>query len=126
LVRTSSLKVPIVSSTIAGLFAVYQTRRTRQIQLEMHRLERELEIQTKAKEQDEQQEVEKAENLRVATLLAKTREEQITLYRKSLQADPRISCFQILGMSRPLDISKVYIHVRLHESGATPTLWGAA
>jgi predicted NACHT family NTPase len=116
----------ILAALIAGTFVIYQVGRTAQVEQkrqeeqhhheeEMARLQQELAQHFKAKERDEQSEAEKAEGLRVATLLAKTNEERIDLYRKSLHTDPRISCLQILSMSRPLEVTNVYIRVRLHE-----------
>jgi hypothetical protein len=101
----------VLAALIAGLFVIYQVRRTAHIEqkrqeeqhrhaAEMLRLQQALAQQSKAKEQDEQNAVGKAENLRIATLLAKTNEERIDLYRKSLHRDPHIACLQILSMSQ--------------------------
>src|SRR6266567_7904714 len=116
----------IAAALIAGAVAIYQVRRTieseqkrqeeqRRHEEEILRLQRELEAQSKAKEREEQREATKAENLRVAALLAKTNEERLELYRKALHADPRISNLQILSMSRPLNVVDIYVRVRLHE-----------
>jgi hypothetical protein len=116
----------ITAALIAGAVVVYQVRRTtkseqkrqaeqRQHEEEILRLQRELEAQSRTKEQEDQREATKAENLRIAALFAKTTEERVELYRKALHADPRISCLQILSMSRPLNVADVYVRVRLHE-----------
>ncbi|MFL5588261.1 MAG: HEAT repeat domain-containing protein [Ktedonobacteraceae bacterium] len=116
----------LTAAIIAGAVVIYQVRHTidsehkRQAEQLRHeeeilRLQRELEVQSRAKEQEEQREDTKAENLRIAALLAKTNEERLELYRKALHTDPRISCLQILSMSRPLNVADIYVRVRLHE-----------
>lgn len=107
--------VAILVAVIGAAIAVWQTQHGRKIQAEMLRLQQELEAKAKTKEQAAQSEAEKAEALRLATLSAQTTEKRIDLYRKSLHSDPRISCMQILSMSRPLEVANVYIRVRLHE-----------
>jgi len=131
----------VLAALIAGIFVIYQVRRAAKIEqkrqeeqhrhekemlrlqleeqrrhdAEVRRLQEELDRQSKAKARDEQSAADRAEKLRVETLLAKTNEERIDLYRKSLHTDPRIACMQILTMSRPLEVTNVYIRVRLHE-----------
>lgn len=41
--------------------------------------------------------------------------ERVKAYRQALILDPRIAQFQILGMSYPLDVNKIYIRLRVHE-----------
>lgn len=45
---------------------------------------------------------------------ATTQEQRFEAYRKALQADPRVAYLQVLGMSRPLTVSNVYVKLRLH------------
>jgi hypothetical protein len=116
----------IVGAVIAGAFALYQMRRTSQVEQkrqeeqyrhdqEMARLQKELELQYKAKEQKQQRQEEEAEATQTAMLRAKTLEERVQAYRKALHADPRIARLQILDMNRPLEVTDIYIHLRLHQ-----------
>ncbi|HZR41041.1 MAG TPA: HEAT repeat domain-containing protein [Ktedonobacteraceae bacterium] len=116
----------IIGGLIAGGFVIYQVRRNAFLQKkmqeeqfrhdqEMERMRKELEIQYKAREQQEQQAVTEAEALRLKMLLAQTNEERGKAYRQALHADPRISRLQILDMNRPLEITSIYVRVRVHQ-----------
>ncbi len=115
----------IVGALIAGTFALFQMRRTHQVEEkrqteqfqheeEMARVQKELERQYKIKEQEEQGKAVSAETLRLKMLLAPN-SERLETYKKSLHADPRISQIQILNMSRPLEVNNIYIQVRVHQ-----------
>lgn len=105
----------IVCAVLAGLFGVYQVRRRAQLEQELARLQKELEVQYKAKEQEEQKEAIKAEALRQKMLQAKNNSERAKTYRKALHADHRISHLQILDMSRPLEVTEIYVRLRIHQ-----------
>jgi HEAT repeat protein/GTPase SAR1 family protein len=60
------------------------------------------------------QEIE-AETAQAAMLKAKNIEERVQVYRKALHADSRIARLQILDMSHPLEITNVYVQLRLHQ-----------
>ena len=46
---------------------------------------------------------------------ATTRIERVKAYRDALRADPRIARLQILDMERPLEVTNIYVHLRLHK-----------
>ena len=48
-------------------------------------------------------------------LRARTLEERAAAYRRALHADPRIARLQILDMTWPLEISAIYVQLRLHQ-----------
>ena len=48
-------------------------------------------------------------------LLAQNTAERVRTYRKALHADPRIARLQILDMSRPLEVTDIFVRVRVHE-----------
>ncbi len=116
----------VVGALIAGAFALKSARRTAEIEREkqaeqfkhdqeMERLRKELEAQYRAKQQEEQREETKAEVLRLKMLLAQTSIERAKAYRQAVHADPRISRLQILDMSRPLEVTSIYVRVRVHQ-----------
>src|SRR5260221_403181 len=120
----------VVGALIAGAFALYQFRRNAQLERqkqedqfrhdqEMVRLQKELELQYKVKEQEQQQEATEAEALRLKMLLDQTNSERARTYRQALHADPRISHLQILDMSRPLEVTSIYVRVRVHQDTRT-------
>jgi hypothetical protein len=116
----------VVGALIAGAFALQSARRTAEIEREkqaeqfkhdqeMERLRKELEAQYRTKEQEEQREETKAETLRLKMLLAQTNADRAKAYRQAVHADPRISRLQILDMSRPLEVTSIYVRVRVHQ-----------
>jgi len=116
----------IVGAVIAGAFALYQMRRTSQVEQkrqeeqyrhdqEMARLQKELELQYKVKEQERQHQEYEAKGAETAMIRAKTLEERVQAYRKALHADPRIARLQILDMNRPLEVTDIYIRLHLHQ-----------
>jgi energy-coupling factor transporter ATP-binding protein EcfA2 len=48
-----------------------------------------------------------------------TIQDRLYIYRRMIQADPRISTLQILDMSRPLRVANVYVRLRLHQQTAS-------
>ena len=115
----------LITALLAGVFIVYQMRRTTRNEKErqeeqfrqeerMARLQKELEVQYKVKEQEQQNDATKAEALRMKMLLAPN-SERLKTYRESLHTDPRISKLQILDMNRPIEVANVYVKVRVHQ-----------
>jgi HEAT repeat protein len=116
----------LVTTLIGGAFMVYQLHRTSQIEKEkqieqlrheeeLARFQKELEREYKAKEQQEQQRARKTEALHQKMLSTRTNTERAEAYRQALHLDPRISTLQILDMTRPLDVTNIYVQVRLYE-----------
>ena len=123
----------VVGALIAGGVAVYQTRRSARLQdvqnkqaqemahiqhlqaQEIARLQQTLQEQAQVAERKRQREEMNAETVLAAMLHATTRAERVQAYRDSLRADPRIARLQILDMERPLEITHIYVRVRLHQ-----------
>jgi predicted NACHT family NTPase len=131
----------IIGALIAGAVALYQTRRTTQAQQEQLRiqhqqaahlqqeqlriqhqqaqailkLQQELQEQVQAKEREQQRKEMNAAAALAAMERATTRTEQVKAYRDSLRADPRIARLQILDMDRPLEVTNIYVRLRLHQ-----------
>lgn len=82
---------------------------------EMARLQKELEEQYKSKEREEEREATKIEAIRLRMLLAQTNDERAKAYRQALHADPHISRLQILDMNRPLEVTNIYVRLRVHQ-----------
>lgn len=105
----------IVGAVIAGAFGVFGlTYGTRQ-QKKILRFQKELDAQQTEKQQEEDRKAITLEATRREMLLAQNNEQRAVAYRRALHADPRISRLQILDMSRPLEITSVYVRVRVHE-----------
>ncbi len=130
-----------LGALIAGGVALYQTRRTTQLQREqlqiqhlqaqqlqreqfqtqhqqaqeIARLQQELQEQAQAKERERQRKEMDAAAALAAMEQATTRAERVKAYRDALRADPRIARLQILDMDRPLEIANIYVHLRLHQ-----------
>jgi HEAT repeat protein/energy-coupling factor transporter ATP-binding protein EcfA2 len=116
----------LAAALIAMGVAFYQIRQNRRIEREkaelqlrhdreIERYRHELDAQFAAKQQEEEIKTATLEVARHDMLRAQTREEQARAYRRALHVDPRISRLQILEMSRPLEVSNVYVRVRVHE-----------
>jgi HEAT repeat protein len=127
----------IIGALIAGVLALYQARRTtkaqqeqlqiqhqqaqEQLQIqhqqaqEILKLQQELQEQAKAKERELQRKEMNAAAALAAMEQATTRAEQVKAYRDSLRADPRIARLQILDMDRPLEVTNIYVRLRLHQ-----------
>ena len=113
--------------------AVYNNRRTAKLQRELIKSQGELQdkltqsqrelvdyqkkVADEQAEQDrERQKQEKSEDVaRKAVEQAKTTADRVEAYRNALSVDPRISQLQILDMSHPLNVTSVFIQVKLHE-----------
>jgi HEAT repeat protein len=93
-------------------------RLQREQEQQMARLQKELEAQYKVKEQEEEHQASTAEALRLK-MLQTPGSERTETYRLALHADPRISQLQILDMSRPLEITNIYVRVRLHQEASS-------
>jgi HEAT repeat protein len=112
----------VVAAIIAGIAAVvgaiiafagimYGSRQQKKIL----RFQKELDAQEAAKQQEKQRKADTLEAVRREMLLAQNNTERARAYRRALHADPRISRLQILDMSRPLEVTSVYVRVRVHE-----------
>ena len=98
-----------VIGTFAGI--MYGSRQ----QKKMMRFQKELDAQEAAKQKEEQRKADTLEAARREMVLAQNHAERARAYRRALHADPRISRLQILDMSRPLEVTSVYVRVRVHE-----------
>ena len=116
----------VVGALIAGAFAVYQFRaqakKTAQLekQLQDNQFDHEKEMehfrQTLAKqERNEQHDEQVEEAARVATVHVQSQQALVQSYLRALHTDPRIARLQILDMTRPLDVTDIYVRLRLHE-----------
>lgn len=116
----------VLGALIAGGIALYQTRRTTQLQREQLRtqhqqaqeiakLQQELQEQATAKERERQRKEMNAAAALAAMERATTLAERVKVYREALQGDPRIARLQILDMDRPLEVANIYVRLRLHE-----------
>ena len=135
----------LVAALIAVVVAIYQTRQSHKTERENRKLEREkdeqqrhhdreielfrreLDMQYREKEQERQREEAALHEM----LIAQNNVARAIAYRKALQVDPRISRLQILDMQRPLEMTNIYVRVRVHEDTATryaidPSLVAAA
>ncbi|MBV9707197.1 MAG: DUF1168 domain-containing protein, partial [Chloroflexi bacterium] len=123
----------ILAALIAGGFVVYQQRKNAELQRLQHkqaqenaqlqhkqaqeiaRLQQELQEQAQTKERERQRKEMNAADALAAMQHATTLAERVQAYRDSLRADPRIARLQILDMDRPLEVTTVYVRVRLHQ-----------
>src|SRR5712691_12020870 len=101
----------VVAAIAAFLGVMYGSRQ----QKKMMRFQKELDAQETAKQPEERRKADTLEAARREMLLAQNNEERSNAYRRALHADPRISRLQILDMSRPLEVTSVYVRVRVHE-----------
>ena len=101
----------VVGAVIAFAGIMYGSRQQKKIL----RFQKELDAQEAAKQQEEQRKADTLEAARREMLLAQNNAERVNAYRRALHADPRISRLQILDMSRPLEVTSVYVRVRVHE-----------
>ena len=70
-----------------------------------------------AKQEAQKHEDRNTKAARMAMLRAKNIKERAHIYQRAIHADPRISTIQILDMSQPLDITNIYVRVRVHRGG---------
>lgn len=116
----------ILASLIAFGGVIYQIRRNARIEREKLALQAELDREriryqdeinaTRAAQERQRQRNEMdAEAALAAMERAKNIAERDQAYRDALKADPRISRLQILDMSHPLDVSNIFVRVRLHQ-----------
>jgi len=101
----------VVAAIAAFLGVMYGSRQ----QKKMMRFQKELDAQEAATQQEKQRKADTLEAARREMLLAQNNAERARAYRRALHADPRISRLQILDMSRPLEVTSVYVRVRVHE-----------
>jgi flagellar biosynthesis GTPase FlhF len=116
----------VLGALIAGGVVLYQTQRMAQLQREqlriqhqqaqeIARLQQELQEQAALKERERQRKEMNAEAALAAMERATTLAEQTKAYSDSLRADPRIARLQILDMDRPLELTSIYVSLRLHQ-----------
>ncbi len=131
----------IIVAFVGGGFGIYQMRRNALIQKdivklqqdlqkqaqdeqlrlqhqqaqEIARLQHELQEQALTKERERQREETKEAAALAAMQRATTQEQRVQAYRDALRADPRIARLQILDMERPLEVTSIYVRVRLHQ-----------
>lgn len=112
----------ILVAVIAGIIALYQTQKSARLERERQESEKEMEhfrrkldklAQQEERAQQHQEQLEEA--ARAAMSRARTLEERVIAYRQALQVDPRIARLQILDMTWPLEISDIYVRLRLHQ-----------
>jgi len=101
----------VVGAIIAFAGIMYGSRQQKKIL----RFQKELDAQEAAKQQEEQSKADTLEAARREMVLAQNNAERARAYRRALHADPRISRLQILDMSRPLEVTSVYVRVRVHN-----------
>jgi HEAT repeat protein/energy-coupling factor transporter ATP-binding protein EcfA2 len=101
----------VVGAVIAFAGIMYGSRQ----QKKMMRFQKELDAQEAVKQKEDQRKADTLEAARREMVLAKNYAERARAYRHALHADPRISRLQILDMSRPLEVTSVYVRVRVHE-----------
>src|SRR5437660_2130884 len=134
-----SLVGVVMAALIGACVTLYLSQRRRTIRLEKEkadiqlRLEKEkadiqLELERERirfqetmnaeraeKERQRQRKEMNDESVRIAMERAQTMAERIQAYRDALQVDPRIAKLQILDMSHPLDVTNIFVQVRLHQ-----------
>lgn len=112
----------VVAALIAIGIAIYQTQQSRKIEREkdeqqrhheqeMERYRRELDMQYREKELEKQL----ADAVRLEMLTAQNTAARAATYRKALHVDPYLSRIQILDMQHPLEVTNIYVRVRVHE-----------
>lgn len=118
----SGIDPAVIAAVIAFLgvlvtaeVSLYLFRRTRELEREKIFLQDQVTATRAAKEREEQRKEAEAEAANIAMLRARNIKERVQAYRKALHADPNIAQLQILDMSRPLEVTNVYIQVRLHQ-----------
>ncbi len=112
----------ILAALIGGGFVVYQVRQNARLErekLELDkeriRLQQEAEEARQAREREQHRQEAEAEAAKRAMQQAQTQAERVQAYRDALRADPRIARLQILDMTQPLEITNVYVRVRVHQ-----------
>ncbi len=112
----------ILAALIGGGFVVYQVRQNARLErekLELDkeriRLQQEAEEARQAREREQHRKETEAEAAKRAMQQEQTQAERVQVYRAALRADPRIARLQILGMTQPLEITNIYVRVRVHQ-----------
>ena len=114
--------IAALSLLVTIILAIYSNRKQRenlalQAQFERKRIEHQAEVDASQAEQERQRKQKETseEAARAAVEQAQTTTERIQAYRAALNVDPRIAKMQILEMDSPLDITNVFVQVRLHQ-----------
>ena len=121
----------VVGAVIAGAFTISSVKRTARAQdkqlrvqhqqaQEIARLQQELQEQAQAKERERQRKEMSESTALAAMQSATTQAERVQAYRAAVHADPRIARLQILDMERPLEVTSIYVRVRLHQETRLP------
>jgi HEAT repeat protein/energy-coupling factor transporter ATP-binding protein EcfA2 len=116
----------IIVALIAGVFAIFQTAKSNRIEKQrqkerflydqyMERFRRELDKWLKSEESKQKCQEQAEEAARIVMLRAQTQEERVKAYHQALRADPRIAHLQILDMTQPLDVTHIYVRLRVHQ-----------
>jgi HEAT repeat protein/GTPase SAR1 family protein len=95
--------------------SIYLFRHNRKLEHEKILLQIEATSARASRDREQQHQEIEAEIAQAAMLKAKNIEERVQAYRKVLHADSRIARLQILDMSHPLEITNVYVQLRLHQ-----------
>ncbi len=134
----------IIGAIIVGLFGLFQFFRSRKYEHENQRirqrneeLQRRLDKASQIKQFENEIEKMQYENIlatrrealvrererkastraavRAVMVQAQTPGERVEAYRKALHADTNISQLQILDMAYPMEVTKIYVRLRLHQ-----------
>ena len=127
----------ILAAFIGGGFIIYQMRKNHRLERDKQQMQSRLEIaldhqqfledlgkmrygerlatEREERERERQRRTAANDSVKTAMRRAKTPSERKKAYREALHADPDISRLQILEMSQPLEVTKVYVRLRLHE-----------
>ncbi len=116
----------VITAIVAIGIVIFQTPRTAkaeqeklafQIELERERIRFQDEIAAAraTRDKEEQRKETEQQAAKLAMLRARNIDERVAAYRRLLHEDPRIARLQILDMSQPLEVTNVYIRVRLHQ-----------
>src|SRR5258708_3269199 len=134
----------IAAALIGGIFIVYQVRKNRKLEHENQRIQREnqdiqrrldvaqhyqqleddveraryddwLVARREAQEHERQRRIQAHAAAKSVMVRAQTPVQREEAYRKAVHADPNISQLQILDMTHPLEVAKVYVRLRVHQ-----------
>ncbi|GHO49216.1 HEAT repeat domain-containing protein [Ktedonospora formicarum] len=104
LVAIISLMGGIIVAVIAGLYGRYTMRHQKKIE-RLYEKEKQQEHNTEEQAQKLRQDMQRAQNIHM----------RAQTYRQAVRVDPYISRLQILDLSRPLEVSSIFIRVRVHQ-----------
>ncbi len=127
----------ILAALIGGGFIIYQVRKNKRLEREKQQMQSQRDIaldrqrfledlgkvrygerlvaEREERERERQRRVAAHASAKATMHRAKTPSERKKAYGKAIHIDPDISQLQILEMSQPLEVTKVYVRLRLHE-----------